>query len=83
MILSKEWWCLCEMGRKTETVEEICSFLSHGTNMFTSQGANEVESMGLEVCRGWENQTVRSGAGSNALVKYICSVTLGFKPLYT
>lgn len=55
----------------------------HGKNMLTSLGSNKVETMGHEVCRGWENQTVGPWGGRNALVKYICSITLDIKPLYT
>lgn len=57
MILGRWLWCICERGRKTEIVKEIGSSLSHERNILTSQGANEVESMGHEVQRGWENQT--------------------------
>lgn len=81
MILSREWWCICEMRRETETVKEIGSSLSHGRNILSSQGANEVGSVGHEVHREWENQTVGPRGGRNTLVKYICSVTLGSKPL--
>lgn len=58
MILSRWLWCVRERGRETEIVKEIGSSLSHGRNILTSQGANEVESTGREVRRGWENQTV-------------------------
>lgn len=61
------------MGRETETVKEIGS-LSQGRNVLTSPGVNEIGSMGCESHRGWENQAVGPGAGSNALVKHICSV---------
>lgn len=39
-------------------MKEIGSSLSHGRNILTSQGANEIELTGHEVRRGWENQTV-------------------------
>ena len=77
----QKWQCLCEIKRETETVKEIASSLSQGRSIVTSQGVSEIGSMGREIHRGWENQAVGPRAGSNTLVKYICSVTLGSEPL--